>query len=524
MFKLVVVAGKLRGKEFNLKDGENTVGRDSSVDVPIVIDGVSKKHFSINVTGDVAYIQDLGSSNGTFINGKIIKKGTVKDGDKIAIPDTIFQLVYLVEKKVMVKKKTSSPDSNSTSSSDDNGLDAPSKMPNSIPGKILYFFKFKIMPVVYGINQEYEWRILLGIIVAVYAFAVVSFTLFPILQGNKKILIIETSLRGEQYADEIARTNARALEQKNLDAVDTSFLDKAKSIGSYELFDLEGRIVRPIGKMNDFISDTFSVKAKEWALSNSKDSDNTFKKILEDNEIGIAQKILAYNPKTSSQEAVGIIAIRFRPETLDVMNSKNNTAYFESIAIASVIAVFFYGIIYFAGLRPIDEVRVQLEEALRGKKVNIETKQLFGEIKSFVDTVNTILQRLKELQSDGSQKVFDNEPDTSYVQQLGDFLKGAGVPAIVLDSEKKIQKVNTEAEDMSGIRESSAAGSNILDVAREKGFAATLIELCDNCANNNGSCQEGDYELQGIPRKIYVNGLMGKDGFAKAFLITFVKV
>jgi pSer/pThr/pTyr-binding forkhead associated (FHA) protein len=92
MFKLVIVAGKLRGKEFTLKEGENIVGRDASVDVPIVVDGVSKKHFSINVTGDVAYIQDLGSSNGTFINGKIIKKGTVKAGDKVAIPDTIFPI------------------------------------------------------------------------------------------------------------------------------------------------------------------------------------------------------------------------------------------------------------------------------------------------------------------------------------------------------------------------------------------------------------------------------------------------
>jgi PAS domain-containing protein len=523
MFKLVIVAGTLRGKEFSLKEGENIVGRDNGADVIIPVDGVSKKHFSINVTGDVAYIQDLGSSNGTFVNGKILKKATIKAGDKVAIPDTIFHLVHILEKKIIVKKIITT-NINTNTSTDNNGLEAPQKMPQNIPGKVLYLFKYKLMPIVYGINLEYEWRILLGIITAVYAFAVVSFTLFPILQGNKKILIIETSLRGEQYADEIARTNARALEQKNLDAVDTSFLDKAKSIGSYELFDLEGRIVRPIGKMNDFISDTFSVKAKEWALSNSKDSDNIFKKILEDNEIGIAQKILAYNPKTSSQEPVGIIAIRFRPETLDVMNSKNNTAYFESIAIAGMMAIFFYGIIYFAGLRPLEEVRVQLEDALRGKRSLIETKQLFGEIKGFVDTINTILQRLKELQSDGSQKIYENEPDTYYVNQLGDFMKGSGVPAMVIDSEKKLQRINTEAEDMTGLRESSAAGVNILDVAREKGFAATLIELCDNCANNNGSFQEGDYELQGMPRKIYVNGLMGKDGFAKAFLVTFVKV
>ncbi len=101
MFKLVAVAGKLRGREFVLSEGENTVGRDSSCSVVISVDGISKKHFSMTVTGDTAYAEDLGSSNGTFLNGKIIKKATVKAGDKIALPDLILQVVYVKEKKAL---------------------------------------------------------------------------------------------------------------------------------------------------------------------------------------------------------------------------------------------------------------------------------------------------------------------------------------------------------------------------------------------------------------------------------------
>ena len=84
MYKLVVVAGKLRGEEYTLESGENTLGRDENCDIPFVVKGVSKKHFSATVTGDVIYIQDLGSSNGTFLNGKAITRATAKNGDKIA--------------------------------------------------------------------------------------------------------------------------------------------------------------------------------------------------------------------------------------------------------------------------------------------------------------------------------------------------------------------------------------------------------------------------------------------------------
>ena len=110
MYKLVAVGGKLRGQEFVLEEGENTLGRSDDCDITLGVNGVSKKHMSITVTDDVAYVQDMGSSNGTFLNGNIIKRATAKNGDKIALPDLILQVVYVKEKKVIVKKKSSPKD------------------------------------------------------------------------------------------------------------------------------------------------------------------------------------------------------------------------------------------------------------------------------------------------------------------------------------------------------------------------------------------------------------------------------
>ena len=68
------------------------------------VDGVSKQHFSISVKGDTAYLKDLDSSNGTYLNGKLIKNATIENGDKIAIPDLVLQVVYVEEKKIIIKK------------------------------------------------------------------------------------------------------------------------------------------------------------------------------------------------------------------------------------------------------------------------------------------------------------------------------------------------------------------------------------------------------------------------------------
>src|SRR5688572_3627460 len=105
MFKLVAIGGKIRGTEFKLDEGENIVGRDPSSNINVKTDGVSKKHMMITVNKDSVYLEDLGSSNGTFVNGKLTKKATIQNGDKVALPNVIFQLVLVVEKKVIIKKK-----------------------------------------------------------------------------------------------------------------------------------------------------------------------------------------------------------------------------------------------------------------------------------------------------------------------------------------------------------------------------------------------------------------------------------
>jgi pSer/pThr/pTyr-binding forkhead associated (FHA) protein len=519
MYKLVVVGGKSRGQEFVLKAGDNSLGRDSSCDIHFSVEGVSKKHLTVTVTDDFVYVQDMGSANGTFLNGKIIKRATVKGGDKIGLPNAILQLVHVQEKKVVIKKKVANQREREESIED---ILSGGKLPDSLVGKVFWFFKYKFMPALHGINQEYEWKVLLAIFTAAFALITITLTIFPVLQDSKEVLVTEIANRGAHYAEEIGRMNAAALEQKNLERIDTTFLDSEEGVVSYELFDLEGRIVRPISRLNEYTNDPFSVQTREW-FSVNKNS-KVKKQLLENSQIGIGKIILAYNTRTGTPEPVGIIAIRFAPRTLAVEATKSSKLYFESLITSFLVAIIYFGIVYYLTLKPIEEIRYQTEEALRGKRRNIDSKLLFEELNPVRNAINTGLQRIRELQRDESEiDPNDIESDDSYVNTLVEFMMGAQGPVIVLNSSKNLVKLNTQAEDVCGIRLSMAEGMNILDITKERGFAATLIELCDNSANNSGTSQQGHYELQGKQFGIFVTSLMGKDGFAKGFYITFVQ-
>lgn len=518
MYKLVVVGGKSRGQEFVLRPGDNTLGRDSSCDIHFPIEGVSKRHLTLTVTDDVVYIQDMGSSNGTFLNGKIIKRATINGGDKIGLPNAVLQLVYVHEKKIVIKKTVATREHEESIDDILNG----GKPPESLVKKMFWLFKYKFMPSLHGINQEYEWRVMLAILTALFAIITITLTISPVLEDSKNILVTEIANRGAHYAEEIGRLNATALEQKNLERIDTTFLDNEEGVVSYELFDLDGRIVRPISRLNEYTNDPFSVQTREW-FSVNKNS-KVKKQLLENSQIGIGKIILAYNTRTGIPEPVGIIAIRFAPRTLAVEASKSSKLYFESLITSFLVGILFFGIVYYLTLKPIEEIRFQMEEALRGKRRNIESKLLFEELTPVRNSINTSLQRIRELQRDESSiDPNDIESDETYVNTLVEFMMGAQGPVIVLNSNKNLVKLNTQAEDICGIRLSMSVGMNILDITKERGFAATLIELCDNSANNSGTSQQGHYELQGKQYDLFATSLMGKDGFAKGFYITFVR-
>ncbi|MGB8297918.1 MAG: DUF4388 domain-containing protein [Polyangia bacterium] len=88
------ISGKYQGGEFPLRPNrEIVIGRSSDLDMVLVEDMVSRKHAKIVTDGRSVSIQDLGSTNGTFVNGEKVRSMQLKDGDRILVGTSIIKLV-----------------------------------------------------------------------------------------------------------------------------------------------------------------------------------------------------------------------------------------------------------------------------------------------------------------------------------------------------------------------------------------------------------------------------------------------
>lgn len=72
---------------------EFIIGREKNTDLVLPATLVSRRHASVRWSGEHYVIKDLGSSNGTFVNGQRITEHTLAPGDKIAIGT--FSVLFL---------------------------------------------------------------------------------------------------------------------------------------------------------------------------------------------------------------------------------------------------------------------------------------------------------------------------------------------------------------------------------------------------------------------------------------------
>jgi pSer/pThr/pTyr-binding forkhead associated (FHA) protein len=111
MAKLVLSLDGVVLREVTLMKDRTTIGRRSHNDVVIDNLAVSGEHAVMIANGQDTYLEDLGSTNGTTVNGQPIKKHLLQSGDTVEIGK--YRLRYMVD----------------GASNDDNGVDIDTSQP-----------------------------------------------------------------------------------------------------------------------------------------------------------------------------------------------------------------------------------------------------------------------------------------------------------------------------------------------------------------------------------------------------------
>jgi len=93
--RLVVLSGPLKDSIIPLSEGEITIGREASNTVAVTDPSVSRRHCVVREQDGKFLVRDLGSRNGTQVNGDSAQEHWLKHGDEIATGDSSF--LFLLE-------------------------------------------------------------------------------------------------------------------------------------------------------------------------------------------------------------------------------------------------------------------------------------------------------------------------------------------------------------------------------------------------------------------------------------------
>lgn len=78
--------------QYDLKEGKTMLGRSTSNDIAVADPSLSRHHLEFYINEEEALLKDLGSTNGTMLNGKGVKSAVLKDKDVIEAGKT--KIIY----------------------------------------------------------------------------------------------------------------------------------------------------------------------------------------------------------------------------------------------------------------------------------------------------------------------------------------------------------------------------------------------------------------------------------------------
>jgi transcriptional regulator with GAF, ATPase, and Fis domain len=92
--RFVVLAGPRCGETFPIETAATTIGRDTNSQLSIPDHLMSRRHCMVEAAGGRVTLRDLGSSNGTYVNGIPVRERVLAHGDRIRAGDTVLLFLH----------------------------------------------------------------------------------------------------------------------------------------------------------------------------------------------------------------------------------------------------------------------------------------------------------------------------------------------------------------------------------------------------------------------------------------------
>ena len=505
MWAVKFLSGPKAGEEFPLQDGLIVLGKDPSCQIPLPSPGVSKKHAQITVSAGKARIEDLNSSNGTYIDGKQIHSRELREGDRVSLCDVIFE--------VRKKQDISQMAWNS------NGIahGAPGPMTASDPSpappvnmeeklsKAQKGFKAylhnAVLPGVYKLAEWMEFKWVVGIFVIGFIFLVTFFSSFPFIQILKSSVEKESFNSAESIALTLTKLNRESLHKGLQTALSVSYAKRRPGVKKALIVSaVSGRILAPAELAHNYPKLPFIHKARKL--------DQITVEKIDSSTVGAMAPIRFYNPKTGESAPTAYAVVIYNMTAMTKGNSKAFSLMAQNLFIACALGLIIFFFLINLIEFPVKSVNRQLNQSLKDDKTPpVSVNYRSPVLQELCDNINNGLNRIALSQMEDKEELSADPGDSARQNEMKNLIEVIGFPALSVDLQNDtVAAVNTGWTEQIGMEE--ILQSPVQDIS-DGALKAELEGLIQKSRSNPHEISFGEVYLKETQLQITCQIVMG---------------
>jgi PAS domain-containing protein len=510
MIDLIVVKGPSgEGATFSLQIGQNyTIGRSSECDIKLQATGVSKQHCSLTpVSGLRVEVEDLGSANGTYVNGLLVKKHVMKPGDTLNISQFILQLRKQSPQLVVASAPVqgsrvfnlggggfSGPAGMTNIGAFPKGSPAPAPQ-EAQPNFAFAWFEKNIFPIADNLLRKSNLVVLLFGSILFFACAVSILSVNPFKDRANYRVQSQSIEVAKLYARQIARINLDAIiDQRYNNLVVNLDVRKGQTPGIVEAMILDrvnAQILAPPEKLGQ------ALPADNTAAAIAIAKDVEYVGIDENsNTAFVSVPIIVGTP--DGNKAVASAFVRFNYLQNQFNFSSVIDQVLNSILLSLTFGWFLFALLYRWTEGTLQRAADAIQKALRSNETSIELEVKSRGAENLVAEIGFALSKAGN--SGGSAPQGDQGgAGSDWAISAVNNTAGA---AAALDGRLTILAWNPRMAQILGIQESVAVGAEISQASRDVAFESAVRDLAQEAVTLPWRNTSRQIDLGGRPHII----------------------
>ena len=469
MWSLKFLSGPRAGRQIHLPKGLLVIGRVKKCAISIPSPNISSEHAQILVKDDFIEIEDMDSRNGTFIDGKQIRKAKLKEGDRVFLSS---EIIFEISKKpapLMNPMSQISPYEQAAPVAAD-PVNKKNSLVENLSKSVKNYVHESLLPGAYQLAAWMDFKALIACFVGAFVILVISLSSVPLLSILKSSVEQESLNNAETIAQSLAKFNVENIKKGFSSALSVDYALRRPGVKkAFIISAVDGRILAPSHLAHTFPKESFIHSARHR-------DEKTVEKIDSSSIIALIP-ISLYSSETGTNIPKAYSVVIYGMDSLN----KGVKKVFGLLVQTSLIAFLLGAILFFFLIHiiefPIRSINHQIGKALKEDQapsihVNYQS-QVLTDLCSHINSALNQISLGKMIQN--QQEEISGSKDRQ--QEMNHLVEVIGFPALAVNMEDKhISALNMSFTEQIGLED---IAHQPLESLSEETLKEHLLQLID---------------------------------------------